>query len=169
MREISNAAHAGPFATDESARAHVYAWAYRLLRNHHDALDATQEVLLRDLQAPTREIRCHAAWLRRVTVNHCLDQLRARRNCPTPTAAAHDDHGPERFAAAHELRDAVVRGLETLSDQQRAVLVAKVYDQETFAAIAHSMGLAVPTIKTHYVRALAAMRRCLRPHAELDG
>jgi DNA-directed RNA polymerase specialized sigma24 family protein len=47
------------------------------------------------------------------------------------------------------------------------VLIAKVYDQETFAEIAESMDLAVPTVKTHYVRALRAMRRSLQSHAEV--
>lgn len=162
------------FAASPELRAQIYAWAYRLLRNHHDALDATQEVVLRTLRAPTQELRHPTAWLRRVTVNHCLDVLRVRRDATpcigrirpiAPIAPA--EHGPDRDAAAMELRDAVVRGLEDLSAQQRAVLIAKVYDQETFAEIAESMDLAVPTVKTHYVRALRAMRRSLQSHAEV--
>lgn len=31
----------------EQNRAQVYAWAYRLVQNHHDALDVTQEVFIK--------------------------------------------------------------------------------------------------------------------------
>ncbi|MCB9866680.1 MAG: sigma-70 family RNA polymerase sigma factor [Phycisphaerales bacterium] len=154
--------------TDTAARTQIYGWALRLLRNHHDALDATQEVILRVLRQPARDVRNPAAWLRRVTVNHCLDVIRARRPeaCPAPEPV--ETAGPLQHAARIELQAAVITGLATLSEQQRAVLVAKVYDQETFAAIADDMELAIPTVKTHYVRALRAMRRSLHPHAELD-
>ena len=48
--------------------------------------------------------------------------------------------------------------LERLTEAQRAVMVAKVYDGLTFPQIAAEMDLAVPTVKTHYLRALSAIR-----------
>ena len=48
---------------DQVLQGRVYGWAYRLLQNHHDALDATQEVLLRALRQPGRDVRRPAAWL----------------------------------------------------------------------------------------------------------
>lgn len=150
-------------------RARTYTWALRLLRNHHDALDATQEVMLRLVRQPVRELRNPTGWLRRVTVNHCLDVIRARRpETATPIEPAATE-SPDASAAAAELHAAVVSGLAALSEQQRAVLIAKVYDQETFAAIAADLELAIPTVKTHYVRALRAMRRSLEPHAEVPS
>ena len=38
------------------------------------------------------------------------------------------------------------------------MLIAKVYDGLTFAQIAAELKLAVPTVKTHYLRALSAVR-----------
>jgi len=155
-----------PPSNNPELRACVYAWSFRLLRNHHDALDATQDVLLRTLRQPLRDVKNPTAWLRRVTVNHCLDVIRRRRSETPAALATVDPSSPERDAARAELYAAIIRGLDDLSEQQRAVLVAKIYDQETFAAIADSMNLAIPTVKTHYVRALRVMRRSLRPHAE---
>jgi RNA polymerase sigma-70 factor (ECF subfamily) len=135
----------------------VYAWAYRLLGRHHDALDVAQDVFVRWVKhAGAAAPRHPQAWLRRVTINRALDVARTRRDArdSDPAAAADDTGRPE----LDELRAAVAAALADLSDQQRAVLVAKVYDGLTFARIAEQLDLAVPTVKTHYLRALAAVR-----------
>lgn len=59
------------------------------------------------------------------------------------------------------LREDVCSAIESLSESQRSVLVAKVFDELTFAAIAAEMQLAVPTVKTHYLRALRHVREAL--------
>ena len=48
--------------------------------------------------------------------------------------------------------------LTFLTEQQCSVVVAKVYDGCTFAQIASQMGLAVPTVKSHYLRGLRTLR-----------
>ena len=74
----------------KSIRARVYRWAFRLLQNEHDALDATQNVLLKALRVPPAELERRTAWLRRITINHCIDDFRRRR--PTaPLVDAADD------------------------------------------------------------------------------
>lgn len=151
---------------NESLRAHIYTWAYRLLRNHDDALDATQDVLLKWMRRDPGVLEHPRAWLRRITVNHCIDLLRRHRravNEPVELIAPDDaaDH-----IGRDELRQRIVRGLAELSEQQRAVLIAKVYDDETFAAIAASMGISVSSAKTHYLRALRTLRDQLRDFSE---
>ena len=47
----------------KSIRARVYRWAFRLLQNEHDALDATQNVLLKALRVPPAELDPMAAGL----------------------------------------------------------------------------------------------------------
>jgi len=56
------------------------------------------------------------------------------------------------------LRDEIAGALAVLTDAQRSVLIAKVYDGQTFAQIAADLGVAVPTVKTHYLRAVRAVR-----------
>lgn len=145
----------------------VYRWAYRLLGRHHDALDVVQEVFVR------WAAQCAAAppdhprgWLRRVAINRAIDMIKARRNVcaseindviPTPEGR-HDaermDHGLLRADVADALQD--------LTDAQRGVLVARVYDGLTFEQIAAELGVSVSTVKTHYVRALQAVGRSLK-------
>ena len=60
--------------------------------------------------------------------------------------------------------------IESLSEQQREIVVAKVYDAEPFAAIAEQLGISIPTVKTHYLRALKKLHTALRhenPDAEM--
>jgi len=68
------------------------------------------------------------------------------------------------------LRDDIITALDRLSDVQRSVIVAKVYDDMTFAQVAEELGLAVSTVKTHYLRAVGTVRdRLQRRWAEEES
>lgn len=171
----------------DAHREKVYGWAYRLLRNHHDALDVTQEVFIKWWSAQLKNALPEnpIGWLRRVTVNQAIDAARAAARphlVPRPfqgwetdaDGAPHPDTHPfptlreggtpaatNRSPSAEielgELADAVADAMATLSERQRAVLFAKVYDGCTFAQIAEQMQVSVPTVKTHYLRAIRAI------------
>ena len=72
-----------------------------------------------------------------------------------------DDHAGEMLDRA-TLREDIAAALDRLTDVQRSVLVAKVYDEMTFAEIAMELSIAVSTVKTHYLRAVQAVRDRLR-------
>lgn len=152
---------------NETDASQVYGWAYRLLQNHHDALDATQEVLLRWVAAGQAAIN-RRAWLRRVTFNHCIDILRFRKREPLELGDEASKQDSGIYPAQRELHLAIADGLHRLTEQQRTVIIAKVYDQQTFAEIAAQMGLSASTVKTHYVRALDALREPLKSFVEMD-
>jgi RNA polymerase sigma factor (sigma-70 family) len=57
-----------------------------------------------------------------------------------------------------ELRREIALALEPLTDMQRSVLIARTFEELTFADIAVELGVAVPTVKTHYLRAVSAVR-----------
>lgn len=166
-----------PEATFEDHRHQVYAWAYRLLQNHHDALDVTQDVFIKWWRAHTTKDKPANAigWLRRVTVNQAIDVIRAAGG--RATQPANDNRAAAESSdelASRETALSVARALEALTDRQRAAVIAKVYDNCTFARIAEQMGLSVPTVKTHYLRGLQALRLKLptpgndRPRATED-
>ena len=148
----------------ERYRRDVYGWAYRLLGRHHDAQDAAQDVFLRWLAQSRRAVPENPrGWLRRVTLNRAIDLLRSRRREEPPsvsTLGASAPSGADEIEK-QELRTAIAAALDRLTESQRGVLVAKVYDGLTFAQIAAELGLAVPTVKTHYLRALSTVRDSL--------
>ena len=153
-------ASAGAF---ERYTGEVYGWAYRLLGRHHDALDVVQDVFLRwDAQCAREAPQCARGWLRRVTLNRAIDVRRQRRHEPASGEAIISKmSAPASTSPAfdrEELRNDITAALDRLTEAQRGVLVAKVYDEMTFAQIAVETGLALSTVKTHYLRAVRGVR-----------
>ncbi|MCH9002370.1 MAG: sigma-70 family RNA polymerase sigma factor [Planctomycetes bacterium] len=144
----------------------VYGWAYRFLGRHHDALDVVQDVFLKWMTQCARGTPDHPrGWLRRVTVNRAIDVARQRRETPEADIQVVDRDGGEQALVRDDrevLREDVSTAMQRLPEMQRAVLVAKVYDELTFAQVADELDIAVSTAKTHFLRALTAMRERLR-------
>jgi len=148
----------------------VYAWAYRLLGRHHDALDVVQDVFLKwTRQCADRPPDHPRGWLRRVTLNDVLDRRRATHS--TVTLGSLDEPAPASPRATGnteprradsldtaDLRHDIAAALERVSELQRGVLIAKVFDDLTFATIAEEMDVSISTVKTHYLRAVRALR-----------
>ena len=157
-----HAAEAGE--TFEPYRPQIYDWAFRLLGSHHDALDIVQDVFLRWLsQVQTSMPDNPRGWLRRATANRAIDVIRSRKR---RIVARNLEPGDVQTPVAREcsevelgeLRSDVAEALCKLTDAQRTVLIAKEFDGRTFSNIAEELGLALPTVKTHYLRALKAVR-----------
>ncbi len=147
----------------EQYAGEIYGWAYRLLGRHHDALDVVQDVFLRwDAQCAQQEPTRPHGWLRRVTLNRAIDLHRQRSAVYESADLLPGQQSGQGDTAARldqeVLRDDVATAFGRLSDVQRSVLVAKVYDDLTFAQIAAELELAVSTVKTHYLRAVQSVR-----------
>lgn len=155
-------------AAFEQYTGEVYGWAYRLLGRHHDALDVVQDVFLRWHAQCRQEVPKRArGWLRRVTVNRAIDLRRRQQADQGAVEEVTHAHAALNEGAArmdHEtLRGDIAAAFDRLSEAQRSVLVAKVYDEMTFAQIATEMDVAVSTVKTHYLRAVQTVRDRLQP------
>lgn len=144
----------------------IYAWAYRLLGRHHDALDVMQDVFIKWItQCKQDEPQRPAGWLRRVTLNRAVDVARKRREPVDIERVKQNLPGSDAELDGGDLeilRSDVTGALRRLPEMQRTVLVAKVYDEMTFAEIAEELDISVSTAKTHYVRAVGSLRDRLR-------
>jgi RNA polymerase sigma-70 factor (ECF subfamily) len=159
------------------ARAYRLAWS--LLRHAEDARDVSQEAFLRVWEAAGRfrgDAR-FSTWFYRILVNLCLDHRR-RGRWWTRLVARDDDGdadtglverqpapGPDPGEHVSEaqtmarLWDAVHR----LSPQQRAAVILHAQEQLSTAEIAEVLRIAEPTVRVHLHRAVAALRKELRP------
>lgn len=147
----------------EAHRGRVYRWAMMLCGRHDDALDVVQDVFLRMLRRPpVREsVPAVVAWLRRTTHHAVIDGWRsakARHEIPAEPPPRIVAEAPADRA---EQIERVRAAMATLSDQQRLVLLCKACDEMTFQRIADELEISLSTAKTHYVRALLAIRRRL--------
>ena len=132
-----------------------------ILRDPDLARDAVQDATirawksLRGLREPSR----FDAWLRRLTVNACLDIARKRRSRVfevelTPL------HDPAIADPTSRVADAlyIQRMLATIDPTHRAVVVLHFYLDLTLPETAAALGIPVGTAKSRLNRALQVMR-----------
>src|SRR5215218_4349338 len=87
----------------EVYQAPVYSIALAIMHNRADAADMTQETfvrLLRSVGTYRGDGPSFSSWVRRLTVNVCLDALRRQRNVPQMTIDGDRDDGPVRDLAS---------------------------------------------------------------------
>ena len=75
------------------------------------------------------------------------------------------DARPDDSLIRGETVEAVREALGRLPEEQRRVVLARVYEEKTFAEIAAEFGLPLGTVLTRMRRALEKMRRTMRPGA----
>ena len=142
----------------------IWRVAYRFLRNRDDALDVTQEVLLRLHRAlPSLPSGVNLeAWLYRVTANLSVNTARdsARRRGRHEEAARLKPVSvdPPADSAFGEAVGAAIRGLPA---QQRGVVALRLVEQRTFREIAEIFGVTEGTVKVQFTRGMKRLRERL--------
>lgn len=152
-------------AADRHA-AMVWRVAYRMLGDATEAEDVAQESLLRLWNHADRWQGGGpgiAPWLKKVTVNQCLDRLRRKR-------FASDEEVPERAddtPLAHAQIEAVETGqavkdcIEALPDRQRAAVILTYYEEAPNQGSAETMEMQLKAFESLLFRARASLKGCV--------
>ena len=158
----------------------VYHLALRTVGNPEDAADMTQEAFLRAYRAigSFRGDSKLSVWLYRLTQNVCIDFLRSRGRKPTVSLTVENetdeiqelDVADERFDPEEQyqrkaLRDAVRRGLDSLPEEYRTILVLREISGLSYAEIGERLQLEEGTVKSRLFRA----RKKLCEFLQRDG
>jgi len=157
--------------------------ARALLGEGSSGEDVVQDVFLRLARKPptladgTRgdaaaETASIAPWLHTVTRNLCMDLMRseARRKRREETAAAGEANaGGLDHVEANDTRAAVERGLATLTDDQREVLVLRLFGERSYKDIAAITGKKIGTVGWLISVGLDALARHLAPLVPPDA
>jgi len=150
----------------ERHRRAVYQLCYRIVGNHEDASDLSQDVFLRAFRG-LRSFRGHSSlstWLYRIAVNVCLNRLGAR-NAPEPIDDRQfvDDRAESaaerllRRERASRLRRAIAR----LPRKQRLTVVLRAFHEMSHQQIAEVLGSSVGAVKANFFHALGNLKRIL--------
>ena len=146
----------------------VYAIAQRMTGNAEDAADMTQETFIKAYNSLSsfRGDSKFSVWLYRIATNVCLDFLRSRSRKPTMSLSVEDDDGeetqmdiadesqsPEQLLERGLTRDAVRRGLKSLSPEYRQILLLREIQGLSYEEIAEALVLEVGTVKSRIFRA----------------
>lgn len=175
----------------------MYSVCYRMLRNDEEARDLTQESMVKVLEGlATFDARARlSTWIIRVTMNCCLSHLRKRKlrrhaslDSPAPSVGPGMregsspgwgsgllvdpvEPGPDRRVELGEEREALMRGLDALDPQMRAILILRDMHDLDYLQIAEVLDKPVGTIKSRLFRARLALRQAMEgksPEAPAD-
>ena len=141
----------------------------RYLRHAEDALDASQEAVIRIYRGlgqvvlpPEGTLK---SWVCTVTARVCLDALRKRR---IETVEMVDDlhigqttESAEESAAANERVREVAAAIDALPNDHRMVVILRDMQGLSYDALAETLGISVGTVKSRLSRALAAVKKRL--------
>jgi len=138
--------------------------ALRILGNRALAEDLVQEVFLK-MFSSIRSYRGDApfgSWLKRMTVNATIDQLRSQRHEPDTDSDALLQQQPMADAAPAAALDAWSL-LQRLPARSRAVLVLHEYEGYTHAELAELFGQSESYSKSILARALKRLHDLIAP------
>jgi RNA polymerase sigma-70 factor (ECF subfamily) len=138
----------------------VYGYVASLLHDDHEAEDVTQHVfakLITVLPKYERREVPFSAWILRVARNVAVDHMRQRRAIPCEEVRDREHGGDTERLLSHSLNEA----LESLPEDQRAVLVLRHIAGLTPGEIAGRLGKTEPSIHGLHHRGRGALRSAL--------
>lgn len=166
----------------------LYNLCVRVLSSSEAAEDATQEAFIAAYRAIGRfrgggegsgRPAGFRAWLFRIGVNACYDELRRRR--ARPAASLDEPHGlsgrgldienpapaVDEVAETAELGRVLQEALRALPSDQRLAIVLSDVQGLDYAEISQVMGVSLGTVKSRINRGRSRLRAFLLAHGEL--
>jgi len=148
-----------------AAISRLDATAWLMLRDADRATDAVQNALVRAWRdLPTlRDPDRFDAWLHRLTVNACIDEIRRvrRRHLDIDIADVSDPPSTADAASALADRDQLERAFRRLEPEERAVIVLHHYLDLPLTEVAATLRIPLGTTKSRLYRGLKEMRAAL--------
>ena len=150
----------------------LFAIAYGILQNREEAEDVVQDALVKAWKTRwhVRDPEKFPAWLATIVRHRAHDIFRKRRTVPLSTTI---DEVIEPGSAAEpngsELDQQLHSALAALPDLHRAALTLRYFEEMDYRSIENILGLSNGALRGILGRALASMRKELRPAlASLD-
>ena len=160
-------------------QARVIGFVRRMVPNPEDAADIAQETFLRAFQSFSKfdgrsSVR---TWLFRIAHNLCIDRARRldRRVAEASLVDSEDESAidvtderwqPDRLLLDEELREAVDRGIASMSEKLRAVLLLHDREEMAYDEIGAALNIPVGTVKSRLFLARAHLQAAVKSYLE---
>jgi len=153
---------------------YVYSLAYQFTRNCDDAYDISQEVFIKVFKSlgGLRDSTTFDSWLRRITVNTCIDHLRHRPDGESSgdpldlqyTNTDGTNELPDSPLQIRELGDVIMKAVNRLPEKQRKVFVLRHYKHLSLEEIASTVKRSQGTVKANLFHATRRLRKLLESY-----
>ena len=161
----------------EANQGKIYTLTLRMTGNPDDGAELAQEAFLRAWKGlPGFQAESSfSTWLYRLASNVCIDFLRKqKRRRGLDGVSLDEEQGtaaalqvpdsrftPEGELERKQLRQAVQRGLDKLSQEHRQALILRELEGLSYGEIARVLGVEEGTVKSRIARARLALRKIL--------
>jgi|GEM_PF-5427307 len=139
----------------------IFRIAISYLKNHHDAEDITQEVILKALRMIQDDRAISPGWLAKTTANLCVDKIRLKKRTvridDLPISAHYPS--PEDEILARETREMLERAMADLRDDEKEILWERFVDGRSYEELQRKHGLSYSALTSRIYRAKDKLRR----------
>ncbi len=155
----------------------VFGFVKRMVGSAEEAEDVAQEVFIRAYQSVHRfDGRCSLrTWLFRIAHNLCIDVSRKKGRQISESPLTDSDNvdmieaedlrwNPEHLAMNDELRAVVERGISSMSDKLRTVLLLHDQEELPYEELAQMLELPVGTVKSRLFLARQHLMKTLQEY-----
>jgi RNA polymerase sigma factor (sigma-70 family) len=154
----------------------VYNLALNYLQNHEDAEETTQDVFVsvhRSIDSFRHDANI-STWIYRITINRCLDQIKARKrkkrisfitslfgNNGTEFEVPHFDHPGVKLEQKQAI-EKIFSYINELPENQKTALLLSKTEQRSQAEIAAIMGISIKATESLIQRAKTALAKKMK-------
>ncbi len=155
----------------ETYQERLYAFVWRVVRNHHEAEDLCQAAFVKAYQslASYRREYAFSTWLYTIAYRLSLNLLRKRKRQTgefDSTRLQATDPPPDETLAesedARRLKHMIWQAVEELTPAQRACITLFYRESQSCQAIGSVLGIPAVTVKSHLHRAREKLAKRLR-------
>ncbi len=144
----------------------VYRTAYYLLSNVQDALDASQETLIRLYTkiGMYQEKAQFKTWVQRITTNVCIDMMRKKHDNVSfdeIELVLKSTQSVEEEVVLQDMTHDIHEAINELPEHHRTVVILRYLQDFSYSEISDSLNLPLNTVKSYLFRARQQLQKRL--------
>ena len=152
----------------------IYNTVYRLVLNHEDAKDLSQEIIIKIYKNLDKceDVRAFKGWMFRIIKNTCMDEFRKRKNKHTKSIdddfsediknqISAKDKTPEEEFISKETVVLVREAISKLPEQHRILIILRDLNGLSYEEISKVLEVSIGTVKSRLSRARASLKQII--------